>query len=144
MAARAYAIGELARLTGTKVPTIRHYETVGVLAPPERSVGGQRRYDAAALDRLRFIRRGRALGLGLSDIRRLLDITEQPHGPCAEADAIARRHLEQVEAQIAQLETLRGQLQSMLANGAHEEARSCAVLESLSEHETGLSKRLKN
>mgnify|MGYP002621776545 CR=1 FL=1 len=63
------AIGDLARRTGTKVQTIRYYEDIGLLAKPARTEGGQRRYDAAALDRLAFIRHARELGFGLDAVR---------------------------------------------------------------------------
>jgi len=55
-------IGELARRTGVRVETIRWYEKAGLIDAPPRSEGNYRDYDAAALARLSFIRRGRDLG----------------------------------------------------------------------------------
>jgi len=52
-------IGRLAELTGVKVPTIRFYEQNGLLAPPSRTEGGQRRYDESVVRRLHFIRHAR-------------------------------------------------------------------------------------
>jgi DNA-binding transcriptional MerR regulator len=40
------SIGDLSRQTGVKVPTIRYYEQVGLLAAPIRTEGKQRRYGA--------------------------------------------------------------------------------------------------
>ncbi|MEU5990153.1 MerR family transcriptional regulator [Spirillospora sp. NPDC047418] len=57
-------IGDLAALTGVPVRTIRFYCDEGVLEPG-RSAGGHRRFDRSAVDRLRLVRRLRALGLGL-------------------------------------------------------------------------------
>src|SRR6202012_4472602 len=51
---RDYAIGELSALSGVKVPTIRYYEEIGLLAAPPRTEGNQRRYDDGALSRLRY------------------------------------------------------------------------------------------
>ena len=68
-------IGDLARATGTKVVTIRYYEKIGLLAAPDRSAGNYRSYDAAALARLRFIRRSRDLGFSLDRIRELLELS---------------------------------------------------------------------
>ena len=65
-------IGELARHADVRVSTIRYYERRGLLAPGGRGVRGQRRYDAAALDRLAFVRLAQAGGLTLSEIRSLL------------------------------------------------------------------------
>lgn len=60
-------IGDLARRTGVPVRTIRFYCDEGLLEPA-RSVGGHRRFDAGAVDRLTMVRRLRALGLGLRSI----------------------------------------------------------------------------
>lgn len=65
-------IGELAKAAGVTVRTIRHYESVGLLAPTERSDGGHRRYGEPALRRLRRILTLRELGFGLETIGRLL------------------------------------------------------------------------
>ncbi|MFG2016076.1 MerR family transcriptional regulator [Actinomadura geliboluensis] len=64
-------IGDLAALTGVSVRTIRFYCDEGLLEP-ERSAGGHRRFDTAAVDRLRFVRRLRALGLGLPAVTSVL------------------------------------------------------------------------
>ena len=53
-----YSIGAVAQRTGVKVPTIRYYEEIGLLGPPFRTAGQQRRYDDRALKRLGFIRHG--------------------------------------------------------------------------------------
>ena len=66
-------IGTLAKRTGTKVQTIRYYETIGLMPEPERTEGGQRRYSQAGLDRLAFVRHGRQLGFSLEAIRDLLE-----------------------------------------------------------------------
>jgi MerR family redox-sensitive transcriptional activator SoxR len=65
-------IGELARQADVQVSTIRYYERRGLLLPGARGVRGQRRYDAAALDRLAFVRLAQAGGLTLKEIRSLL------------------------------------------------------------------------
>ncbi|WP_200827073.1 MerR family transcriptional regulator [Thermomonospora echinospora] len=64
-------IGELSRLTGVPVRTIRFYCDEGVLEA-ERSHGGHRRFAPDAVDRLRTVRRLRGLGLGLSAIALVL------------------------------------------------------------------------
>ncbi|NKZ09334.1 MerR family transcriptional regulator, partial [Actinomadura latina] len=64
-------IGDLAALTGVSVRTIRFYCDEGVLEPG-RSAGGHRRFDRSAVDRLRLVRRLRALGLGLPAIAAVL------------------------------------------------------------------------
>ncbi|MFG1695273.1 MerR family transcriptional regulator [Nonomuraea sp. NPDC049309] len=65
-------IGDLARLTGVPVRTIRFYCDEGVITSV-RSAGGHRRFDRAAVERLALIRRLRGLGLGLSAIGAVLE-----------------------------------------------------------------------
>lgn len=57
-----FSIGELSKRTKVKVPTIRYYEEMGLLAEAERTSGNQRRYDKDGLERLSFIRHARDLG----------------------------------------------------------------------------------
>ncbi|SPL89079.1 MerR-family transcriptional regulator [[Actinomadura] parvosata subsp. kistnae] len=64
-------IGELARLTGVPVRTIRFYCDEGIIASV-RSTGNHRRFDGAAVERLALIRRLRGLGLGLASIAQVL------------------------------------------------------------------------
>lgn len=103
-------IGELARETGTKVVTIRYYERIGLMPEPERSGGNYRAYGKAALDRLRFIRRCRALGFPLEQVRELLDLASDARRPCGEVDRMIGAHLAEVEQKIADLSRLAGEL----------------------------------
>ncbi|MFG2000577.1 MerR family transcriptional regulator [Spirillospora sp. NPDC048911] len=64
-------IGELSRLTGVPVRTIRFYCDEGIL-DVQRSSGGHRRFDPGAVERLRLVRRLRGLGLGLPAIAHVL------------------------------------------------------------------------
>ena len=87
------AIGALSEATGVKVPTIRYYESVGLMPAAPRSEGNRRSYGDDAVRRLRFIRHARELGFEVADIRQLLDLSDQPDRPCEDVDAIAQRHL---------------------------------------------------
>jgi DNA-binding transcriptional MerR regulator len=68
-----YAIGQLARLSGVPVRTIRFYSDEGLLPPSGRSRAGHRRYDETDLARLQLIRSLRELGVDLATIRRALE-----------------------------------------------------------------------
>ena len=108
------AIGELSQRTGVKVPTIRYYEQIGLLSPPPRSDGGQRRYGSPEVGRLNFIRHARELGFEIDDIRELLAMSAEPQASCHQADSIARNHLLEVDRRIASLQALRGELARMI------------------------------
>lgn len=127
-------IGTLARLAKTKVQTIRYYEKIGLLPEAPRSPGGQRRYDTAALERLRFIRHGRDLGFSLDAIRELIALSDRPDTSCEEADRIARRHLGAVRGRLERLRALETELERMVAQCAGGTVSDCRVIEVLHDH----------
>lgn len=127
-------IGELARRTGVKVQTIRYYETIDLLPAPDRTQGNQRRYGDRAAGTLRFIRHARDLGFEIDQIRDLLSLAAHPEHPCADADAIAKHHLKQVEQRIAILQSLRGELKRMVRQCSGGRVANCRVIESLADH----------
>ncbi|WP_424137702.1 MerR family transcriptional regulator [Roseomonas chloroacetimidivorans] len=125
------AIGTVSRMARVKIPTIRYYESVGLLPAPARTDGNRRTYDMADVRRIRFIRHSRALGFSLDAIRQLLKLAGMPEQPCDGADAIAREHLEAIERKVVQLTALSGELKSMLERGAHGSIAECRVIEVL-------------
>ena len=130
-----YSIGELASETGVKVPTIRYYEGIGLLPAPPRTQGNQRRYDAAALDRLRFIAHARAMGFPMEELRAMLKIAGHRDAPCEDIDALVRARLTEVEDRIARLTALRAELRGMLQSHQHGTVADCRVVEVLSDHD---------
>jgi len=76
-----FAIGTLSKWTGCNVETIRYYERTGLLPVPGRSRGGYRLHDTEHLKRLAFIRRARALGFSIEEVRRLLDLADHDRRP---------------------------------------------------------------
>ena len=68
-------IGQLAKHAGVAIDTVRYYERNNLLNPAGRLASGYRRYGDAELKRLRFIRRAKALGFTLEDIRGLLSLS---------------------------------------------------------------------
>lgn len=128
------SIGELSRRTSVKVPTIRYYEQVGLMPLAPRTDGKQRRYGAPEVSRLNFIRHARELGFEVEAIRELLQLSETPDQSCAEADAIARRHMIEVERRIEQLMALRSELQRMVEECSHGRVGECRVIQVLADH----------
>ncbi len=127
----AIGISRLAEATGVKVPTIRYYEANGLLPAPRRTEGGQRRYDADAVRRLRFIRHPRDLGFEVADIRQLLTLTEHPTLSCEAATQIAQHHLEQVENKLHQLNGIRRELERMVAACSGGRVADCRILDAI-------------
>jgi DNA-binding transcriptional MerR regulator len=137
-------IGRLAELTGVKVPTIRFYELNGLVPPPRRSKGGQRRYDERAVHRLHFIRHARDLGFSVEDIRQLLTLSEHPAKSCDTADEIAHHHLRQVEEKIVRLKRIRSELKRMIEACVGGSIANCRILESISHEGPLQSKEMKH
>lgn len=128
-------IGKLGEAARVKVPTIRYYEQIGLLPEAERSAGNQRLYGRKAQERLAFIRHARDLGFPLEAIRDLLALQDDPHQPCAAADAIAQAQLQAVNRRISQLNALRCELEKMVAQCAHGSVGECRVIEVLGNHD---------
>ncbi|MBW8320354.1 MAG: helix-turn-helix domain-containing protein [Arenimonas sp.] len=129
-----YSIGDLSRRTGVKVPTIRYYEQMGLIAAPDRSEGNQRRYERAELERLAFIRHARDLGFPIEAIRELLALGRHPDEPCARADDIAREQLVEVRAKIARLQKLEQELERIASHCGNHTVGDCYVIRALSDH----------
>ena len=132
---RDFAIGELSAETGVKVPTIRYYEGIGLIAVPPRTEGNQRRYDEAALERLKFIAHARAMGFPMPSLKAMLRIVGHKDAPCDDIDALVRGRLAEVDERIARLTALRSELSSMLDSHHHGTVGECRVVEVLSDHD---------
>lgn len=128
------SIGDLSRMTGTKVPTIRYYESIGLMPEPARSAGNQRSYDEVHATRLAFIRHARELGFPLDAIRALLALSDDPDRSCADADRIATEQLVAVRRRIGRLQALESELERMLVECRHGSIANCRVIEVLGDH----------
>lgn len=132
MNTKKITVGQLARLTGTKAVTIRYYEQLGLLPKVSRNASGYRQYTAEERDRLLFIRRSRALGFSLEDIRQLLSFSDQPQASCSVVDTKVAEQLEQVELRIRDLQELKQELKRLLSCCQGGVVEQCRIIESLS------------
>ncbi len=125
------AIGDLARLTGTKVNTIRFYEEGGLLPRAERTAAGRRVYRDADTRRLAFIRQSRSLGFPLDAVRELLTLADDANQPCEAVDRIARVHLAEIDRKIANLSALRSELDRVIGSCRQGTVADCKIIETL-------------
>lgn len=65
-------ISDFVKLTGSTLKTVKYYHKIGLLPEPERSQGGYRLYGPAELNRMRFIKHLKSLGLDLQHIKDIL------------------------------------------------------------------------
>jgi DNA-binding transcriptional MerR regulator len=127
----SYTIGQLAKATDTKTVTIRYYEKEGLLPSSTRSVSGYRLYGPVERDRLQFIRRARALGFSLDEVRELLGLADRQQSPCDAVDSLIAEHLRQVRLGLADLQALEGELQRLLACCHGGTISECRIIEAL-------------
>ncbi|CAD5110162.1 Cd(II)/Pb(II)-responsive transcriptional regulator [Zestomonas carbonaria] len=125
-------IGELARLTDCAVETIRYYEREGLLPPPARGENNYRSYGEAHVERLIFIRNCRSLDMTHEEIRRLLELREQPRAGCADANALVDEHIAHVRTRIASLQAMEQQLLE-LRQRCQAGGEACGILQRLNE-----------
>ena len=115
---RKFTIGRLAELAGLPAKTIRYYEQVGVLPPPDRSDARYRLYSDIDVRRVELVRRARALDMGLAEVRDLVQWAST--GSCDDFQErfreVLHRKQEEVDQRIADLEHLREDLQRLEAH----------------------------
>ena len=137
--------GELAKLAGVSADSLRHYERKGVLARPRRAGNGYREYPAAALQRVRLIRKALAVGFTLDELANILRVRDSGGAPCHEVRAVAASKLLQVENQIEELIGFRDELRATLKDWDKRLARKkpgtrAHLLEALAVSETNGTK----
>lgn len=126
-------IGELARRAQVNIQTVRYYERRGLLPAPHRTPAGYRQYAEAALDRLRFIRRGQELGFTLTEIAELLALRLDPHTTAAEVKTRAEEKLVDIDRRLHDLERIRHALTHLAGQcrGGAAPVGECPLLEAL-------------
>lgn len=128
-------IGELARLSGCQVVTVRYYEKEGLLRCPERTESNYRLYDDEDLERLRFIRHCRLYGISLKEIRNLLAFRDNPECRCDRVHRVIEKHIKHINAQIASLRHLKGHLTDLISRCSQKGHPECGIWTGLNEEE---------
>ncbi len=127
-------IGELSAASSTSIETIRYYEREGLLAPPRRSKGNFRLYEASHLERLQFVRYCRSLDMSLDEVRELLRFKDAPDGDCGNVNALLDEHIGHVSRRIQELRRLERQLKYLRHRcTAPRSADQCGILSGMTE-----------
>lgn len=126
-------IGQLAQHADVPIDTVRYYERQGILPPPQRRASGYRQYHPDDVARLRYVRRAKALGFSLAEVRELLALSSRPAEDMAGLKAAASEKLADVAHKIAELERVRDGLEALItACPGHGELAQCPILAALS------------
>ncbi|HVJ59076.1 MAG TPA: MerR family transcriptional regulator [Burkholderiaceae bacterium] len=127
---RSLTIGALAAAAGVGVETVRYYQRRGLVAEPPRARGSVRRYGAAEVARIGFIRRAQELGFTLEEIATLLQLQDGTDRRTIRRIAAAR--LAQIRVRIADLTRIERALADVLHDcEAHPGAPRCPVVEAI-------------
>ena len=110
----ALTVSALATQAGLSADTVRYYERVGLLPPPDRSAAGYRLYDQDALGRLRLIKGAQRAGLRLREIGELLQVADRGQCPCGHTETLLRGRLAEVQAELERLRSLEAELTRLL------------------------------
>ncbi len=124
-------IGDTAKASGVTAKMIRHYESIGLIAPAPRTDAGYRVYDERDVQVLQFVHRGRALGFSLEQIKTLLALWQDKGRASKDVRAMARQHIAELDRKIADMQSMRRTLAS-LASACHGDDRpDCPILDDL-------------
>lgn len=123
--------GELAKLTGCNLETIRYYEKIGLMTDTPREENGYRAYDENLVRRLRFILRARELGFTVEQIRGLLALTDGGHQTCTEVKARTLEHLDDIHTKILDLKRIERVLTKTADRCSGRNVPECPILDIL-------------
>ncbi len=125
------SIGHAAKASGVSIKMIRHYEAVGLLPRAPRSFGNYRLYGEQDVHTLRFIRRARALGFSMEEIKELVGLWQNKSRSSAAVKRIAGKHLEALQQKIAEMKSMATTLGHLMHHCHGDHRPDCPILEDL-------------
>jgi MerR family copper efflux transcriptional regulator len=126
-------IGQAAQASGVNAKSIRYYESIGLIAKADRSGAGYRQYSHNEVQTLRFIRRSRDLGFSVERIKTLLGLWKDRDRKSADVKALARQYVEELDHDIAKLQSIRDQLLHLSECCQGNSRPECPILDELAE-----------
>lgn len=126
---QALTIGKLAKAAGVGIDTVRFYERAGLLPPAPRTASGYRLYEMADADRLRFIRRAKALGFSLDEIAELL-LLNAGKGSRAAVRKLGQHRLDDLNHKIREMSAIRDALAQLVRRCSGDgPVKGCPIIE---------------
>lgn len=126
-----FNIGEAAEASGVSAKMIRHYESIDLIRPADRTFANYRIYSQSEVHTLRFIRRARNLGFSMQQIKALLGLWQDRNRSSAEVKRVAQGHIQDLETRIREMEEMKKTLESLTHNCHGDDRPDCPILEDL-------------
>jgi len=124
-------IGEAARAAGLPTKTVRYYADIGLVTPAARRANGYRDYGTQEVRQLRFVQRTRSFGFSIGACRELLALYADRARASADVKAIALKHLTEIEAKMAELQSMHDELTHLASNCQGDQRPDCPILDGL-------------
>lgn len=124
-------IGRAAAQSGASVKMIRHYEAIGLLPKPARTLANYRVYGPNDVHMLRFIKRARALGFSMDDIKELVGLWNNKARSSSAVKKIAAQHVAGLKRKLAELESMVSTLEHLSRHCRGDHRPECPILEDL-------------
>ena len=124
-------IGQAAQASGITAKMLRYYETVGLLPSPPRSQAGYRRYEAADIAALRFIRHARDLGFPLTAIGGLLALWRNGGRASADVKRMALAQVATLDAKVAEMQSMADTLRALAGACPGDNGPDCVIIDRL-------------
>ena len=100
-------IGEVAKISGVSVETVRFYERERLIPKPTRSSSGYRQYPKTAIKQVQFIQHAKVLGFSLKDIGELISLKTTPGTTCQTIRTKAQTKIDEIKLKIVALEKMK-------------------------------------
>lgn len=134
-------VGQAAEKTGLPPKTLRYYEEIGLISPA-RAANGYRDYSEDDVHRLSFLQRARRLGFSIEDCRQLMSLYQDRSRASRDVREIAIAHVTEIDARIAELESMRATLGQLISACAGSDRPDCPILEDMACGSTKVSERV--
>lgn len=126
-----HTIGDAAKLTGVSAKMIRHYETLGLISPTDRTQANYRVYQTRDIHLLRFIKSARDLGFSMKQIAQLASLWQNEQRSSAEVKKLALEHIQEMDERIEALQNMRKALNNLATRCHGDDRPDCPILEGI-------------
>jgi Cu(I)-responsive transcriptional regulator len=124
-------IGDAASASGVSAKMIRHYESIGLIPAPKRTLSGYRTYSENDIHILRFVRQARNLGFPVKQIAQLLGLWHNQRRSSSQVKALAVEQIHHLNEKIAEMQAMKATLEHLAQHCHGDERPDCPILEGL-------------